>query len=1261
MGRKSREKRERRLSKIKYGSTPAKPQNIKLSGWAEDSTDHEKRFQAQIDKIRALFRQYRRPDVALSLCVSELWPANTGSPIKHIFAWRVLLDVAGDAQEGASITSYTDFKTFIGALYAAWPEFIMLEDFSPEADWGQIKTRLAQNFVPMFYGSCLDRTPDFVESFRITYAHVPEAQAQMDLAIALQARIIALMPDFETTINYSNQAHVEVPSEKFWLTCTNALQRLGDDISDWRNKTHCELEVCLGTYSAPLTLSAFGDAVMQGAALPFLALRNDDIWVPMSVRNAPDVVINHWAKSKFSGVSCQAHRRLARFVAERFQYVLMGPLTLLIGDTPYGEYPISCAILAESGMYLIATCDPISADQISSAANDVYVKLQGGLPIHLLSSNGDIFSPQKRNVKLSAENLHFIIVPTQAGTAVTFLDMPLKPTRLLFLADFITIFDSLTDLNELERYWSFVDAHQSSILGFSGAVDMFAAFKDADGVLVEGAKRPDVVMLDPHWGTSWRFKILSNFWAHAPAVFPDESIGWSVFPSTEGVVKLESRNRMAIAYSTLVGPCTVQALIEISEDLQPRDAHFLHLFVQLLADCAHRCGKFMQDIPLFHSCSVLFICTHDPSSLVNIDEAPLSLDGFAHVVTDVETSANRERTFHVRVNTKAVLAGLCETKDGSFEVRCLLETLDKSHTACGLTLPEGFGKRFCSRAEEPARYHLKVFDRLVDVPDGIEPVVPTLTEYKLARKNVAEKIMALGLDPGSYELSEAKARIDSASHRLRLHIEHRLASLDRHQLLQAFIEQHDALLIAERMRIERTRLSLAHAVEYDRLDAVEEARKECGLVARHYRYLLEKVFSSQATGNGAVTGKVLRELVGLVDWYMVLAGASDVLHNDIDAGGIKIDDSYLPEIFYSAGFEDKDAEFARECASLKLGIGVNEEDAVEGESNDLLSSKELKQAFLVDLGFDLEDMLTVLAVLSQAQRYDFGSELSLSYAAGSDCIVQKLAENIEGLDTGEAKKIVDFLTLSETGVRRLAGKDTDEGDVPYWERNKRIHRYTLRPLVIDGTELRWGAETASRSMNIWIAAVRDGALPAEFGWPHVEPVIRKIKKSIEKRLELRTEQIFKRYTPFVRRGVDFYRQFRKEGFEDVGDFDVFAYWPDKNLVVSAECKYNLPPFTMKDNRRLRDRIFGKAENDKEAQFSRIQRRREFLEKNRARLLELLDFPKSEEPLRNEELYVCRELCYWMFHPPYPVSTKFIRVDTLDTWIKNELITPVSHD
>ncbi|MCP5762221.1 hypothetical protein NL346_26890, partial [Klebsiella pneumoniae] len=58
--------------------------------------------------------------------------------------------------------------------------------------------------------------------------------------------------------------------------------------------------------------------------------------------------------------------------------------------------------------------------------------------------------------------------------------------------------------------------------------------------------------------------------------------------STEGVVRLESRHHKAIAYSTSIGSCTVQTLIEIPKELRFEDGRLIDLFAQLLTDCSYR-------------------------------------------------------------------------------------------------------------------------------------------------------------------------------------------------------------------------------------------------------------------------------------------------------------------------------------------------------------------------------------------------------------------------------------------------------------------------------------------------------------------------------------------------------------------------------------------------------------------------------------------------------------------------------------------------
>ena len=1261
MGRKSREKRERRLAKSAGDPDHLLRQMIRLHDHFGDRTQVKDTFLAQVKETRTLLCQYEAADIALAIGVSELWPANAGSHVKHAFAWSVFLDTPLEGRGGRRIESYADFQQFAETLYAAWPHFPTLEDFSPESDWGQTKVGLGGRFVPVFYGSSIERVPDFIEAFRITYADVPDALAQMDLVIALQALIIEAMPQLaQSPAGDAERGHVELPPEDFWLSCADVLQNIDKQTTVWRQRAGSSLDGEVGGYKAPLTWDSFGNAAFTGDAAPFLGVNLAGTWYPMTVRSAPGTVVDHWAKKEASGASTQVHRRLGQFVFERFEGTLPGPVMLILDGEICRELPISSVTSAPTGVFLICACDHELLDQQSVMAARVLTKVRQTKNIRFKIVGGPEVLLSKEGINgPSADELHFILAPTLAATSAGLLSLPDKPLRLLPLADLITIFDSLKNLEDLQRYWAFCDGQRSALNPLSrGPADLFASFKDTDEVLVDGAVEPTMISLDPSWGTSWRFKVLAEFWSIAPRVFPDRTSAWRLNEGTEGVIEMSSRGRNVIAYSTLVGDCTVQALLEIKDDLGLEDGRMVDMFIQILADSTFRCRGLLAAAPLFHLDHVLFVCNRSVSStIIGDDEAGSALaENAGPVVTAARGSHCRAAVINLDIDVRTVLAGLTDAKDGSFEVQCLAETIRKSHDALGMVLPDGLEEAVLSRSGRLARYTLRVATRRVDVPDHPTVVIPRMSDYKLARKQLAEVIRDLGLTPGRYALSEAKEKIDLASAQFRLRIEGRLAHLDRLQLIRACIEQHDALLATERGRIERARQSLSHEVAYDRVDAVEDAREQYGAVARNYRYLLEKSVSNQASGPGEITPDVLRELVGKVDWLMSLAEASDILHNGIDVAGVTINDSFIPEVFYFDGSNDREIRFAREYAKTRLGLGENRKDLVEGESDALLESADFNNAFETDLGFNLSDLFTSISVLAQAQHHGFAKDLSLSYGANPVKLAEKLSSEIKDLGQEKAERIVAFLTLSETGLLRLSGRDVQEEEVPYWEHSKRVHRYAIRPLVQVGDELRWGAEAARRCMFNWMSSVRDGYLPADFGWPNIEPAVRQVKAIIEKRLEFLGEEIFRRHTQFVARGIDFYRKFRAEGFEDVGDYDVLAYWPDHNLLVAVECKYNQPAYTMKDGRRIRDKIFGRKEDDK-GQIGKVLRRGVFLELHRTRLLELLGWPEpTSVPERYIELYVSRDIYYWMVHPPYPVPTHFVRISTLDSWLSTELLT-----
>jgi hypothetical protein len=73
-------------------------------------------------------------------------------------------------------------------------------------------------------------------------------------------------------------------------------------------------------------------------------------------------------------------------------------------------------------------------------------------------------------------------------------------------------------------------------------------------------------------------------------------------------------------------------------------------------------------------------------------------------------------------------------------------------------------------------------------------------------------------------------------------------------------------------------------------------------IAPNYRYLTEACLSDGNNGTQPVMKQAVLEALGAIDWLLVLHETSDVLHNEVDVGGLEITDDFVPAVFYSDEF-----------------------------------------------------------------------------------------------------------------------------------------------------------------------------------------------------------------------------------------------------------------------------------------------------------------------------------------------------------------------
>lgn len=1221
----------------------------------EQLSQLDEAFREATDRGRQTLTQWALPDVLVALNASDLWPPNVSAQVKHQLAFAVCLSIPPDAFSRNRIESHGQLAEFLTALYEALPTFPTLEDYWPESDWGALRFHDGIDNRPCFYGGSVQRIPDFIEAFRILHQKVPQSQTDMRFALRLQAEYIEAIPTPpEAKPGHDETGHVELPAQWFWERVRNLTPSL-----DALGVTPM-LIATPGNAPCRRTAMEFGGAILSGQALPWLGTIVNGRFFPVSLRNGPSVVLDHWWSNP-AGPMVDAAEHFTAFLSKRFRpsSLIEGPLhvasrrerapqsiaAVLQGDKAIHAF-VFCTIAELPEMHKrIARMKRVMRESPNWAFLD-----RRGMGVQLRDAQGQ---------PVTEASIEFTVVLAFASTQFVHIPLGKGELRVLPLVDAVSILDAVKDSNELSAFWRFVTETRATGAGrMSDLTDLFGSFRDSHAQLIAGAVVPDFMMLDPHWGSSWRYKYLSEYWRGAPQNFPDDSRTWSTEASDgeTSLLRVIARNARRWAWSARFGQSTLHFVIDLDgNEIDPVNGNVLETFLHCAADSFAQRESLLAPMLGRAPKRIVFECVARSDSLVTLPDTERSVaaeGNLLHGWTLEPAATTDELNIRLVVNLARVQGRLDSATDAAFETECavavasvLLQHLQQR------TLTQGEREELNASGLGKPRFVMKSYEPSVDVPQHVRAEAPTREHYKIARRRLAEILKEQRVEPGRYELEAAKALINPARLKYRDDVHGRLRRLDRDSLLKFSVEQIDAAITHYDQTVMRLRQSLKHEVDYDPFLRQANSHEEFVKLVRNYRYLVEAaLFLCEPRADIAADEDVLA-IVGMVDWLHVLYNASDTLHNGLDVGGLELDSSFVPEVFFSGKGDEEDRAFAREMAARKLGVGITGEDDLVSVTQDKDFLAALDAAFREDLGFSFEQMVTVLATLGSWVTVGGAPEVACGYVATSDDIARACASAGDDLDEPTAALILEFLTLHPDRIRRLAGKDYVEEDVPVWEHTKRTDRYMVKPLIrLQDGQILWGAAMTHRAARIWVDSLASGYLPADYPWPHVRAVAGKIKKSLEAGLEDLAYEICARVAPCAIKGIDFMRRFRKYRFADVGDFDLLAYWPEANRWLIGECKYNQPPFCLKDARRIRDAVFGDGEN--RGQFEKIERRRAFLTEHLETLRDLLKWPSPPAGIAPNivEVYLCKDLHWCLSFPPYAVPTHFSQIDGFAAWL-----------
>ncbi|HKZ11417.1 MAG TPA: hypothetical protein VJL61_12035 [Rhodanobacteraceae bacterium] len=1245
------------MSKAKKKKKRKNPKRHRRRAQLSASLIKDQTFDPSWTSLTALFCRFAARDVYVSLLSSQLWLPNLSAQVKHYLAITIFASIDADQfSPERHIDSYDSFRDFLLEVHSHLPPFPTLEDYEPEPDWGEIKSVTSAGTLRVFYGSSSERITDFIDAFRMRHVTGSAELQDMDSVLMLQDRLLSLVAQPASKAeNSADFGSLHIPAEDFWQQCRSALPALSELAG--QRAISPELVLRQGQPGMKMTHQDFGNAVASGTVLPYALLDMAGELLPVSPRDAASMVIQFWDQRSLQPsrlVEQRVAASLALYIKGRIRRATVGPYRIALRDGKRSFLEVPAILVHESSLWMIAVVSKdrlAELDKIENALQSIFGQYGAVIAMDLSINDLVVFKPATPD-DFDPTSVKLIVVIAQSSTVSELVRVPRSSARKLFLADFISITSAVNDARELASFFDFVDTYPQARTSFIGPVDLFAVFKQSHGMLIEGAIEPTMIFLDPHSGSNWRYEQQKLFWQGAPAKFPDDDpTTWKLDPQngSDGLLRMTSRADWRLAWTAELANASVHFMLDATaQALTPDDGNALEIFIHCLADSLNQ-RKNLLPTGLLRRRVVTHCLARENSLQSQVRDKDNATDTSLLIAWEVFEDIPKSLVLRIEVDLIQVRNGLMNSKDSRFEAASLAAWVSGLAKVVGIPLAEGALQLILDTGDRLARFTMSEMLRPVDVPDHTDPALPSPSQFKAARRELAVIFEKLGTRPGRYELADAKAVIDPARDAYRDLVHQKIDRFARTPLILFAIEQFDALVADYDRRAQQLKMSLTHEVDFDRQGGFAKIHNEFITNVRNYRYLLELVHSSCSMGHEVPNCDAITSLVAEIDWLMVLYGASDTLHNAIDVGGIELNSSFVPEVFYAS---ESNEAYDRELADERLGAGKNSDDISSLTDSE---ARRLDEALLLDAGFTLTHLLHALVVLSRwpsvTGRPD---DLKLSYRAADEVLVAELTKTVQDMTEPVARKVVEFLTLDPQRVRLIVGRDITESDVPIWEHRKRDHRYSIRPLIrLDDGRLAWGAAATSRAHSIWAASLSEGYPPADLPWPHVEEMSASIKRRVELELETRAFEICQRHAARVQHGINFKHRFPKESYEDVGDYDVLAYCPERNLWLTIECKFNKPAFSLKDARRLREYIFGKAISD--GHIGKIDRRRQFLADNTERLRTLLGWP-APSVLQTTiiDLYVCPRIFYWMRRPPYPTNIEFVRLGMLDTWIQSTL-------
>lgn len=1234
-----------------------------------------------MDELKKFLKNYSFADLARSFFALNLWLPNVSSTIKTQFLYVLLESISNELPTENKINSYEDFKDFSDKLLPLLPSYPMMEDYIPEMDWGDIKYFFRERFYKIFYGADLSNPYDYYYSFEITHRGFSEfytekfgrsAMSELQFCLNLEDDIIKGIRRDTQEEREIQSGHFETPKEPFWTAVMTFL--------DGFNPYELYQPSLVAEYTRDLDSEEpqevpeegeFLNRAHNGQNCPYFFLQKNGQIFPTLPRKYFAVVFDKWGKilaENYPEIKKDVDPReaaiglqLFKFIRERAREDSVFPYVSAVQpDEKLNPIVFSTAFRSKNKLVLIYLTAPRSAEKSQQEMLDELPKdMQAAYDLLSSSPTRFVLRGQGQMIQYKSEKWGEFLEPM----IITVLPHTTTDTRtlgqpkdlvgtIMGLDQLVGIIDELENLDEFSDFLDYEEKlEESATLGpFTTTLDRFGSFKDSSGVLLAGASEPDTIILDPHWGSNFRYQSLAEFWKY----FPEDNFfghprSWTIEKETVDGREfvMSSKHFHGYVYYRAVGETSLFINCPI-DSLTFDQAKLTDSMMGSLSDAFKLYEQDVKDLP-FATSGKKIHSLFFPASLVKADK---KFNHLRHLLPHdqlwkIDITRLKSRDYGVRIvfDDEKLLEALKDAKDRSLQVQLLIDVLGQFNSVFGDTGFAAVKAKLIAEKTKKNRFRMFAIESKVSFPELARYEEPKEKELKLAEKKIAEIARAKSISPGDYSGKDAQDKINTLRDGLIEHLNSEVRRFNLGEAVPKLIENIDALTNDHERKKAQVKDSMDQEVDYQREASAGENKQHFLHHHKNNRYLIEKFIQLQPTGAESLEEPELRQLLAYVDVLLDLYQISDFLHYGIYPASIKIEHDFQVAVNYGADISGMQTKYAEQQEKINLGMVGNSKEAVDPPIDIVPHLEELDAAFKKDLGFGLKNMVNLQQILAEWTQRDEGRALATSYSADLETIKASCVHGITDFDPTETEAILEFLTLDPKKILTIEGDPNPAADLPVWEYAKRVTRYNLKPIIKMGTTYYWGPYSLERSGTIWGNIAGTHRLPADISAPTVAAILKKAHGIVEAALETKIAEIVKRHTPHVETEVFP----SKIGLSptDIGDIDVFALLKEKNVILNIESKIINPAYCNKDIQRISRRIFD------EGYLKKVEERAVFLEAKGKETAEKYWGPLPDKP-KVISIFVTQLSYWWTTFPPVKTDVVFVELKLLEDFIKGLL-------